>query len=238
MPEDTGVRGRVMRRLSRGTAVGISVASYLAYSRLLRPWMRNWGSTEEERSMSLPGDAEVTDPALSAPRHTAIVLTATRAITIDVPPERVWPWLVQMGYRRAGWYAFDLFDNDGIPSAEQIIPELQHLRVGEVIGEEGNAVREIEPNQHLLLSFHNPKTEWVVKAGVWPKFGDESWCWFLKPVDGGQRTRLITRMRYARKPGIETLYWLLFEVPDLLSARKQLMGSKRRAESATSTEVR
>jgi len=188
--------------------------------------------------MSLPGDAEVTDPALSAPRHTAIVLTATRAITIDVPPERVWPWLVQMGYRRAGWYAFDLFDNDGIPSAEQIIPELQHLRVGEVIGEEGNAVREIEPNQHLLLSFHNPKTEWVVKAGVWPKFGDESWCWFLKPVDGGQRTRLITRMRYARKPGIETLYWLLFEVPDLLSARKQLMGSKRRAESATSTEVR
>ena len=151
--------------------------------------------------MPLPGDAEVTDLALSALRHTAIVLTSTRAITIDVPPERVWPWLVQMGYRRAGWYAFDLFDNDGIASAERIIPELQHLEVGEVIGEEGNTVRKIEPNRLLLLSFHYPKTEWVVKAGVWPKFGDESWCWFLEPLDGGERTRLITRVRYARKPG-------------------------------------
>jgi NAD(P)-dependent dehydrogenase (short-subunit alcohol dehydrogenase family) len=140
-----------------------------------------------------------------------------------------------MGYRRAGWYAFDRFDNDGIPSAERIIPEFQNLRVGQVIGEEGNAVREIEPNRHLLLSFHYPKTEWVVKAGVWPKFGDESWCWFLKPIDGGERTRLITRVRYARKPGIETIYWMLFEVPDLLSARKQLSGIKRRAERDVNT---
>jgi uncharacterized protein YndB with AHSA1/START domain len=236
MTENTGDSSRLPRRRTSAPAVvGISAASYLAYTRLLRPFMRSWGSTEEERSMPLPGDAEVTDPSLSAPRHTAIVLTSTRAITIDVPPEQVWPWLVQMGYRRAGWYAFDLFDNDGIPSAERIVPEFQHLRVGEVIGEEGNAVREIEPNRHLLLSFHYPKTEWVMKAGVWPKFGDESWCWFLKPIDGGERTRLITRVRYARKPGIETIYWTLFEVPDLLSARKQLTGIKRRAEQATPT---
>jgi uncharacterized protein YndB with AHSA1/START domain len=210
--------------------MGISAASYLAYSRVLRPFMRNWGSTKEERSLSLPGDAEVTDPALSTPRHTTIVLSATRAITIDVPPERVWPWLVQMGYRRAGWYAFDRFDNDGIPSAERIIPEFQNLEIGAVIGEEGFAVRQIEPNRLLLLSFHYPKTEWVVKAGVWPKFGDCSWCWFLKPIDGGERTRLIVRTRYARKPGLETLYWLLFEVPDFLSARKQLSSIKRRVE--------
>jgi hypothetical protein len=71
-----------------------------------------------------------------------------------------------MGYRRTDWYAFDLFDNAAIPSAERIIPEFQHLIVGEVIGEEGDAVREIEPNRHLLLSVHFPKTEWVVKAGV------------------------------------------------------------------------
>ena len=58
MPEDAGGLTRVLRRLS-GPAVGDPAASYLAYRRLLRPWMRNRGSTQEERSLSLPGDAEV-----------------------------------------------------------------------------------------------------------------------------------------------------------------------------------
>jgi hypothetical protein len=92
-------------------------------------------------------------------------------VTVAAPPADVWPWIIQIGYHRAGWYAYDLFDNDDIPSAETILPEFQHLEIGQVIGEEGFAVRDLEPSRHLVLAFHYPKTQWVIKQGVWPKFG-------------------------------------------------------------------
>jgi hypothetical protein len=70
----------------------------------------------------MPGDDLIADAASS-----------TRAITIAAPPQQVWPWLVQLGYGRAGWYSYDWIDNDGQPSAGHIIPELQQLQVGDQI---------------------------------------------------------------------------------------------------------
>ena len=204
------------------TVLGAVVA--VMYLRLIRPRHLRWGATEEDVQRPMPGDDQVPNP----------FVTATRAVTIDAPPEQVWPWLVQMGYRRAGWYAFERFDNDNIPSAEEIIPALQHLDIGQVIGEEGLAVQAIEPNRLLLLAFHYPKTEWVLKQGFWPKFGDCSWSILLDPIDGGQRTRLVLRMRYGCRLGLHVLYWPLFEPADFLSERKTLLGIKQRAERASS----
>ena len=66
----------------------------------------------------MPGDELLDQPSFQA----------TRAISIRAPPEDVWPWLVQIGYGRAGFYAYDLLDNLGHGrSAERIRPELQHL---------------------------------------------------------------------------------------------------------------
>lgn len=107
----------------------------VAYEALLRPWMLDWGSTKQERRRPLPGD-EVTndiDPAGMA-RH-------TRAVTIDAPPEAVWPWLVQIGDCRAGFYSYDWFERatrtvhyvDGKHSATRIHPELQDVKVGDRI---------------------------------------------------------------------------------------------------------
>jgi hypothetical protein len=135
-----------------------------------------------------------------------------------------------ISFDRAGWYAFDRFDNDNIPSAEEIIPALQHLDLGQVIGEEGFAVQAIEPNRLLLLAFHYPKTEWVVKQGFWPKFGECSWAILLDPIDGEQRTRLILRFRFGCRLGLAVLYYPLFELADCLSERKMLLGIKQRAE--------
>ena len=164
----------MFKNLRRGLATLVAMAAG-AYVLFIRPWHLRWGATDKEVQRPMPGDDQVPHP----------FVTATRAVTIDAPPEQVWPWLVQMGYRRAGWYAFERFDNDNIPSAEEIIPALQHLDIGQVIGEEGFAVQAIEPNRLLLLAFHYPKTEWVWKQGVWPRFGDCSWSLLLDPLDGG-----------------------------------------------------
>ena len=74
----------------------------------------------QERKRSLPADLLIPDPA-------AIVM---HAVTIAAPPEYVWPWLVQMGSGRAGWYSYDWVDNNGHTSATEIIPSLQHVAVG------------------------------------------------------------------------------------------------------------
>lgn len=79
-----------------------------------------WGATVAEANCPLPGDQYF-------PKAQFI---ATRAITVDAPPEAVWPWLVQVGCLRAGWYSNDLLDNLGHPSATTIVPGLQVLEVG------------------------------------------------------------------------------------------------------------
>src|ERR671932_1286429 len=102
---------RILARLA--LTVALAAPLYLAG---YRPLQLHWGATDTEIAQAMPGD-EI------APRP---IFNATRAVTIDAPPEAVWPWLVQIGYRRAGWYSnLDSFDNAGIPSAERIVPELQ-----------------------------------------------------------------------------------------------------------------
>src|SRR5579859_6600459 len=152
----------MFKKLGKGLAT-LGAMAAAAYVLFIRPRHLRWGATDEEVQRPMPGDDQVPHP----------FVTGTRAVTIDAPPEQVWPWLVQMGYRRAGWYAFDRFDNDNIPSAEEIIPALQQLNIGQVIGEEGFAVQAIEPPRLLLLAYHYPKTEWVFKQGVWPRFGED-----------------------------------------------------------------
>jgi len=92
---------------------------------LMAPIVRSrhlrWGATPEEAGTTLPGDEFLPEAQF----------VATRAITVDAPPEAVWPWLVQVGSRRAGWYSNDLLDNLGRPSAVTIVPALQSLAVGQ-----------------------------------------------------------------------------------------------------------
>jgi hypothetical protein len=76
----------------------------------------------DETRRELPGD----EPLPSAKGQW------TNAITIRARPSEIWPWLVQMGCRRAGWYSYDGLDNGGVPSAERIVPELQQVEVGDL----------------------------------------------------------------------------------------------------------
>ncbi|MEA2510180.1 MAG: hypothetical protein QOG21_2262 [Actinomycetota bacterium] len=178
----------------------------------LRPWQLNWGATREEIARSMPGDEVVTRPTFNA----------TRAVTVDALPEAIWPWLVQIGFGRAGWYSYDLLDNFGHHSAETIVPELQHIHVGDPIpmgpgGSTGVWVKALEVDHSIL---------W------WNKKSKRStWVWTLTPTDDG-RTRLVTRVRSRPTWGYpSTMMWIpLVEVADFPMMRKCLLGIKQRAE--------
>ncbi|MHB1414930.1 MAG: hypothetical protein ACYC1C_06725 [Chloroflexota bacterium] len=201
MERDSAVR--IAGKLSLATAVA-AVAYFLIY----RPLQLRWGATDEEVARAMPGDEIMAHP----------VFDATRAVTIDAPAEAIWPWLVQIGYRRAGWYGLDLIDNDAVPSARQIIPELQNLKVGDPMPISPIAqqwVIAIEPNRYLLT-----------KGG-----DDTTWLWALNPIDEGH-TRLIWRMRSA--PYNWTSWYiapqLLTDAVDIVAVRENLLGIKERVE--------
>jgi hypothetical protein len=97
--------------------IGVGLAtlgaiSFGVYLRFIRPWQLRWGATDDEVASVMPGDDVVQQPTFDA----------TRAVTIQARPEAIWPWLVQMGMTRAGWYSYDWLDNLGRPSAQRIIP--------------------------------------------------------------------------------------------------------------------
>ena len=89
--------------------LGATLVVVVLFSNVYRPWARTWGTTEEEVLRAMPGDQIVPQPTFEA----------TRAVTIDASPEQIWPWIIQIGYRRAGFCSYDRLDNDGIASAGQ-----------------------------------------------------------------------------------------------------------------------
>lgn len=200
------------RQISTLLSVGsVATAVIYSYIRWLRPWQLRWGATDKEVERSMPGDEIVTMPTFNA----------TRAVTVDAPSETIWPWIVQIGATRAGWYSYDLVDNLGKPSARQILPEFQSIQMGDIIpmspdGKQGLFVKDFKTNDWMLWG---------------DKEGRVSWVWVLSPLNDTQ-TRLITRvrMRYNwSSPAI--LLDLAIDVGDIIMMRKCMMGIKERAES-------
>jgi hypothetical protein len=135
-------------------------------------------ATAAERRRSLPADGMVPDP----------LFTATHAITIDAPPEQVWPWIAQMGAGRAGWYSWDTIDNGGAPSATRLVPELQAVVPGDLMPAAPGAtdafvVARAIPPRDLVLTAPDGHGGYAV-----------AWEHVLEPLDG-ERTRLIARAR-------------------------------------------
>ena len=109
-----------------GAGIATTAAALAAYRYVVQPWHKTWGATEEEAQKPLPGDEFVPDPAYMT----------TRAITIEAPPEDVWPWLVQVGQDRGGFYSYEWLENIfglDIHNADEIISEWQNLEVGDIV---------------------------------------------------------------------------------------------------------
>jgi hypothetical protein len=188
---------------------------------LYRRWHLQWGATPAEVAAPLPGD-ELFPRAQFRP---------TRAITIAAPPEQVWPWLVQVGCRRAGWYSNDLLDNLGHRSARDVIEDLQHLEVGQWI-----PMSPIGPptdvNAFRVAGYEVDR--WL----LWTK-PDSTWVWQLTALpDGG--TRLVTRVSAPRDwkhaPASALLGVVLMEFGDFAMMRRMLLGIRQRAERTASAK--
>ena len=156
----------------------------------------------------------------------------TLGITIEAAPADIWPWLMQMGYRRGGLYSYDwldrLFGYLDAPSAERILPEWQRLAAGDEIpiGRGGGfPVRAIEPQRSLVLAGQAPGFQW-------------SWELALVPMGEG-RTRFLSRNRAHTPRTLRSrLTMLALEPAAFLMTRKMLLGIKRRAETLARTERR
>ena len=191
------------------------MAGGLLYWFPIRRWSKRWGATDVDLARPMSGDSAVSNPTYAT----------TFAVTIAAWPEHVWPWLVQMGYRRGGLYSYDWLDRlfgflDG-PSAERIIPEYQDLEAGDVIPigrGPGFPVATIKPRRTLVLGGEADGVHW-------------SWELALYPLDD-RRTRLVSRNRVNFPATVgSALFMCVIEPAAFIMTRKMLLGLKRRAET-------
>ena len=221
----------MFKKLCVGLATLTAVAMVL-YVRFLRPWYLRWGATDEEVEQSMPGDEEISQANYQS----------TRAITINAQAASIWPWLVQMGQGRGGFYTYTWLENLvglHISNVDQTLAEFQHLKVGDVIPLEpegsGYRVASIDPNQLLVLVVR--ATDSGVMGTVMNQGkGASTWVFLLRELDN-ERTRLIVRWRAHWKPTLKTpllvLIRLLLAPIEFVMERKMLLGIKKRAERAS-----
>lgn len=200
-----------------GHVVTLGALAAWAYV-LLRPRHLRWGLSDEQATRDLPGDDRIAHPQFEA----------TRGVLIDAPPSAIWPWLAQLGTGRGGYYSYDRIDNNGRPSAREIIPELQQIMVGDTLaaaGEEGFTVAELDPGRYLVLEDMGGHF-----AGI---DEDTTLAYSLEQVDA-DRTRLTCRMRIGHTPSLlaSLLVGWFVEPGDFVMMRRQLLGIKQRAERA------
>ena len=190
--------------------LSIPIGAVLIFYIFIDPWQSNWGATQIEIERAMPGDDLISEPGISF----------TRAITISAPPEEIWPWLLQYGEQRAGFYGYDWFDNRGIRSSEEIIDEYQDLAVGDDVP--------ISAIVTYIVDSMDENSSMVWKSSAEDITG--SWSWGLYALNDHE-TRLITRLRGFRDwtaPSI--LFEKFIDAFDIGFMRKSLLGIKQRAE--------
>lgn len=210
---------------ARALSLAAGCAVPVLYARWVRPRLLTWGATHDEISGAYPGDELIPDPAHSS----------TMATTLPAPPERVWPWLAQMGYDRAGWYSWDKLDHGGQPSADRIVPEWQNLHQGQRLNSMGNrnwmTVAVLEPHRTLVLRsiYQVPSFRtFDPRSGPLPRARVEAiWGFHLRPVPGG-RTRLVIRKRGRGRRAVTWPVDLLYDPVHCIMQTRQFRNLRTR----------
>ena len=202
-----------------------------AYWFAVRPWHLRWGATDEEIARPLPGDDLIPDAKLSS----------THAITIHASPAEIWPWLVQLGQGRGGFYSYDWIENAmglDIHTANRILPEFQDLKVTDTIPLApdgfGLPVVILEPEQAMVLRGDTRLPSGDEMPALKPgEYLAAVWGFYLIGQADGT-TRLVERWRADYTPTVKNavFYRAFLEPGAFLMQRKMLLGIKTRAERA------
>jgi hypothetical protein len=214
----------IARRLPPLLGLGLVVHAVVVRPRLLR-----WGATDEEVRRPYPGMGLVAEGQRGA----------TMAVTIEAPPSGVWPWLVQMGCDRAGWYSWDRLDNGGVRSAKAIHPEWQQLAVGDRLAStpSGSAWFEVvalERERFLgLRASLDLRGRPFDPMGRRPRFYTDSLWGFLLEELPEQRTRLVVSGYAIARPRLLQAIgnFVFWEPAHWIMQTRQFANLKRRTEA-------
>lgn len=207
--------------MKRVTLLSIGVLLALPYA--LLPWYRRWGTRPAEPRQPFPGDSIVTDPKAEF----------TLAVSVAAPRSQVWPWLVQMGQGRGGFYTYEWIENilgAHIHNTDAILDPLQDLKVGDWVWLTPNPYVYDVPGQYLVVE-EMLAPEHLVFRQTLPNGSTGSWAFVLRPETDGS-TRLIFRRRASELALIDRI----LEPGYFIMDRGMLLGIKKRAESAAADE--
>jgi len=213
-----------MRRVFvRGAALGAAACAYFSK---IRPWHLRYGATDEEVARLLPGDELIPDAKIEA----------TRAISVRARPDDVWPWVVQLGQDRGGFYTYDWLENVfalGIHSTDRILHEWQHRDVGDFVrggawGSSGWYVMEIEPPRVLVLQAGDERRGRPARPDD-PPVGTFTWSFVAEDSAEGE-TRLIVRARWGFTNSLARPLVEVFESANFVMTQRMLRGIKDRGE--------
>lgn len=210
-------------------ALGTIAAGVAVYGMSVRAL--RWGATDEEILATWPGD----DLSPNA------ICRATRAVTIHASADKVWPWLVQIGQDRGGFYSYSWLENlvgARIHNADRILPDIPERKVGDTVwmspkerygGKGCMKVAAVEPARAMVLVSPDDY-ETVPKIGRAP---GGCWTFILHPIDSGS-TRLILRSRSAEDESLPFKLFnrLVFDPAHFIMERKMMLEIKRLAERA------
>jgi hypothetical protein len=215
--------------IARRLALLLALA-FAAYAAVIRPRLLGWGATDEEVNQPYPGASLIPGGTRGA----------TMAATIEAPPSQVWPWLVQMGYGRGGWYSWDHLDNWGSASADSLHPDWQQISVGDRLPSMPDSkawweVAALEPERFLgLRASVDLRGHPFDPAAARPRFFTDSlWAFLLTELPGG-RTRLVVSGYWNMQPRwLQTVFSFVFLEPShWIMQTRQFTNLKRRAERA------
>ena len=195
-----------------GSMAALTILAVAVYLLLVQPWHLRWGATDDEVQRLLPGDEIMPDPDYEC----------THAITIHAPREDVWPWLVQIGQDRGGFYSYTWIENllgMDIHNVDRIVPQWQHLKVGDRVG--------LAPGNWMTVASTEPG-QWVVFD--MPLGKQTSWAFVLDRIDA-RTTRFLIRLRMEARG--RAIRYSPFDPGHFIMERKTMLRMKQMAEAAS-----
>lgn len=221
------MESKKLRNIVEGMCGALTMAIAII-TPFLQSWRTKWGATDKEVNSPLLGDDIIAKPKWQY----------TQAITIGVPVEQVWPWLVQIGQARGGFYSYQALENlvgCNINNADEIIPELQHIEVGANIMLHPKVpfpVALVEPGRAIVLHYDTREGLTPIPGTKPVDYFESTWLFFLNAGDGNS-TRLISRFRidYNLSMRNKMSYGYFVEPISSTMQQQMLRGIKKRAEA-------